>query len=200
MTLDTEPTIRLPVVDVPSAVITTDLHIARARTSTARRARIQRRWDLLAQVLSYLLFGGTLGLLIGICGALFALALSMADHDHDGAVPAPDSTTSTAAALTLPSMPPTAYPLLGGVAAAPSTTRPAATRATQRPTSTAQATASAQAPTPTTAATQPATTAPPPATEPATTTSTVATTTAPPPPPPSESTSPTSTAAPPASA
>lgn len=148
MTLDTEPTSRLPVVDVPSAVITTDLHIARTRANSARRARAQRRWDILGRVLSYLFFGGTLGLLIGICGTLFALALSLADHDST--IPAPEPTTTAAAITTLPSMPPTAYPLLGGVTAAatapPSTTRPRPTPTTARP---ARTTVPAPATTPT---------------------------------------------------
>ncbi len=187
MTLDTEPTIRLPVVDVPSAVITTDLHIARARAVSAHRARIQRRWDILARILSYLCFAGILGLLIGICGALFALALTMADQD---AAPTPEPVT-TASVTTLPSMPPTAYPLLGGVTAAatapPSTTRPRPTPTTARPATTIPApSATVPAPPPAAAITTatpsttaaPTTTTPPP-TDPPSTPAPTDTTTAP---------------------
>lgn len=189
MTLDTEPTTRLPVVDVPSAVITTEHHIARARANSARRARIQRRWDLLARILSYLLFGGTIGLLIGICGALFALALSLADQD--GAVPAPESTT-TASLTTLPSMPSTAYPLLGGITAAatapPTTTRP-------RPTPTPARPASTTTPAPvTTGTTQPPATAT--STTGAPSTTAAPTTTTPPPTDPPSTPAPTDTTTP----
>lgn len=153
MTLDTEPTLRLPVVDVPSATITnSDALRARAAHRARQQTASQRRWDLLARILSYLCFAGILGLLIGAIGAAIALALTMADQD--GAIPAPDSTT---ASLTLPSMPSTAYPLLGGVTAAatapPSTTRP-------RPTPTPARSASTTTPAPaTTGTTQPPVTA-----------------------------------------
>lgn len=192
---ETEPTLRLPVVDVPSATITnSDALRARARHRAAQRSRSQARWDLLAQVLSYLCFAGILVCLVGFAVGAILLAVSVADRD--GAIPAPEPTT--VASLTLPSMPSTAYPLLGGVALDTTTTAPAATaRATQRPTTTNTTPAAVhEAPAPTTtsppaAGTTTATVTAPPATEPATTATSPSSTAPPPTPAPTDPPPPT---------
>lgn len=174
---ETEPTVRIPVVNVPSATITNS-HALRARAAqrTRQRTRTQKRWDLLAQVLSYLCFAGILVCLVGISVAGVLLALSMADDQT--AVPLPDTTIASVTSLPTLTVP---GAMLGGVTAA-STTSTAAARPTTgtqptQPTTTAPTTATTAAEAPTTARHTPTPTTSTPTPSPTTVASTTTTTT-----------------------
>lgn len=169
MTIDTEPTIRLPVVDVPSAVITTEHRIARAQHQASQRARSQARWDRLAQLLSYLCFGGILILLVGITVTGIFLVLSL--RGDQTAVPLPEPPVASVTSLPTLTVP---GPVLGGVTAASTTTTPKAAK----PTTTAPVRSTTTPPPATTARPTPAPTTTVPAPTPSPTTAASITTTA----------------------